>query len=706
MKHFRIFILAVVLLLVGGQVSAQIDRSQKPEPGPAPKASFPEYQESTLDNGLKVLIVSNHAQPVVTFRLLVKSGSEYDADKSGLAGFTTDLLTSGTTTRSSLKFAQEADFLGLNIGASAADDQMSVFGSGLKKHMDKLLTLMTDALYNPSFPEDELSKLKKQTLSGLKTVHKSPDAVMGRLRITVGYNQHPYANFQTEDEVDAITKSDLESFHKKYFIPNNASLAIVGDVTPDEILPMIEKYFGSWKKGTVPTNNFPAPEAITGREVHLVDLGKTQSQTEISVSATCIPRNHPDYVTLSMMNSILGGGFSGRLFANLREKHGFTYGAYSSVEARKNAGMWNASSSVRRIATDSAFAQIILEMNRMRDEQVDTDLLDMHKEYASGRFLLGLENPSNVATMVQNIDLYNLPKDYYRSYVRNLMAVTPADVQRMATQYLDPDNVALLAIGDASVIAEPLKQFGPVKMYDTDMKPVSAAESFDVDIDAATLLEKHIKALGGRDRLEGLESRITEADVTIDFGQATAEGMLSETAMAPNKKYQNLTMSVNMGGQQQVIESSTWVDGEHVVTQQPMRPLQALTGEDLTKQLEEEAFNPILRMDELGWTSTVKEKKSMDDRVVYVMEVKKKYSTEEMFIDADNFLLLGKSSTGEGPQGPITTVQRYSDYRETDGFMLPYSYKVENPMMTLTATITAYKHNTDIDESIFSKEVK
>lgn len=706
MKHFRIFILAAVLLLVGGQVSAQIDRSQKPEPGPAPKASFPEYHETQLDNGLKVLVVSNNAQPVVTFRLLIKSGSEYDGDKSGVAGFVTELLTAGTDTRTSLAFAQEADFLGLNIGASAADDQMSVYGSGLKKHMDKLLTLMTDALYNPSFPEGELAKTKKQTLSGLKTVHKNPDAVMGRLQITVGYNKHPYANFQTEDEVDAITQTDLVSFHEKYFIPNNASLAVVGDVTVDEILPIIRKYFGDWKKGTVPTNNFPAPAPITGREVHLVDLGATQTQTAISVSATSIPRNDPDYITLSMMNSIIGGGFSGRLFANLREKHGFTYGAYSSVEARKNAGMWNASSTVRRIATDSAFAQVILEMNRMRDELVDDEVLDMHKEYASGRFLLGLENPSNVATMVQNIDLYDLPKDYYRSYVRNLMAVTPADVQRVAKKYLDPANAALLAVGDASVIAEPLAQFGEVKTYDTDMNPVSAAQSFELDTDVNTLLEKHIAALGGRDLLADLESRITEAEVSINFGQASAEGMLSETAMSPNKKYQSLTMSISMGGQSQVMESSTWVDGEHVVVQQPMQPVRALEGEELARQLEEEQFNPVIRMDELGWTSTLKEKKSMDERVVYVVELQKKHSAETLYIDAETYLLHAKSSTDEGPQGPITTVQRYSDYRDTDGFMLPYRYNVENPMMTLDATITAYKHNTDIDEGIFNKETK
>jgi predicted Zn-dependent peptidase len=706
MKHIRFFIIALILVLIGGQAIAQTDRSQQPKPGPAPDASFPEFFESQLDNGLKVLVVTNTAQPVVTFRLLIKSGSEYDGDKSGVAGFATDLLTAGTTSRSSLQFAQEADFLGFSIGASAADDQMSVSGAGLKKHMDKLLSLMTDALYHPSFPESELDKLKKQTLSGLKTVKKNPDAIMSRLEITVGYNVHPYSNFQTEEEVDAIGVADLADFHKKYFIPNNASLAVVGDVTPDEILPILKKYFGDWKKGSAPTNNFSKPKSITGRTVHLVDLGKTQSQTAIAVNTTCVDRRNPDYITLSMMNSIIGGGFSGRLFANLREKNGFTYGAYSSVEARKSAGLWNASSSVRRSATDSAFAEIIVEMKRMQNETVEASELDMHKQYASGRFLLGLESPSTVATMVQNIDLYDLPKDYYRNYVKNLMQVTPADIQRMAKKYLNTDNVALLAVGDASVITEPLKQFGEIKMYDTDMKAVTEAASFDVDIDARELLKKHISALGGRDKLTSLKSRITEADLTITFGMAKAEGTMKEIAMAPNKKYQNVTFAIDMGGQAQVIETEKWVDGEHVIVREPMQPVKALTGEQLEISLEEEQYNAVLRMDELGHTSTVTAKKKMDDRIVYVVKVKKKYSTDELFIDAETYLLHAKAETADTEQGQIITMVRYGDYRQVDGLTLPFSYKAENPNMTMDATVTSYKHNTDIPDSTFVKDVK
>ncbi|MFZ1730346.1 MAG: insulinase family protein [Bacteroidota bacterium] len=704
MKYFRMFIVFALLLLVGGQLEAQIDRSKKPAPGPAPKASFPDFYETTLDNGLKVLVITNAAEPVVTFRLLIKSGSEFDGDVSGIASSMTELLTAGTSTRNSLQFAQETDALGLSIGAGAADDQMSVSGSGLKKHMDKLLTLMTDALYNPTFPQDELDKQKKQSLSGLKTVKRNPDEVMNRLQITVGYAPHPYSNFGTEKDVENITRDALVAFHNTYVMPNNASLAIVGDVTPKEILPIVKKYFGKWKKGSVPANNFPQPKRITGHQVHLVDLGKTQSQTSIAVQVTGFERRDPDYIAFGVMNSILGGGFSGRLFANLREKRGFTYGAYSNMESRKDAGLWQATADVRRIATDSAFTEVIREMDRMRDEKIDEETLDMHKQYAAGRFLLSLENPSTIATMVQNIDLYGLPTDYYKTYIANMMKVSADDVQLIAKKYLTTDNVAFLAVGDASVIQEPLAAFGEVRMYDTDINPVSATKTYEVDIDGPTLLEKHIEAMGGHAVLDNVTSRITEGDVTISFGPATAEGSLKLFEKTPNKKYQILTLSVDMGGTAQIMESEEWVNDGKSFVREPMQQLRERSGEELAKTLESTQFNSIVRWKELGFVPTVTAKKEMDGKVVYVVDLKRKSGSDELYIDANTFMMVGKAETEDTEQGPVSVMMHFSDFRSVDGMMLPFSLLVENPGMTLKTTFTSYKHNVPIEDSQF--EVK
>jgi zinc protease len=705
MKYFRMYAVLLVLLLAG-QSFAQIDRSRPPAPGPAPAASFPEFHESVLDNGLKVFVVTNATQPLVSFRLLIKSGSEFDGAHSGVAGFTTGLLTSGTRTRSMLDFASEADFLGLSIGAGAADDMMSVSGSGLKRHMDKLLELMTDALFNPTFPEEELDKQKKQTLSGLKTVRRDPDAVMDRLSITVGYNVHPYSNFSVEQDVEAITRDDIVAFHQRYFIPNNSSLAIVGDVTPDEILPVLRKYFASWKKGTPPKTDFPMPQPVTGRSVHLVDLGKTQTQTTITAMVTGVKRSDADFLPLSILNSILGGGFSGRLFNNLRETHGYTYGAYSGFEARKAAGVWSASSTVRRTATDSAFTQILHEMERIQNEPVESAELEMHKQNASGRFLLGLESPSAIAGMVQNIELYGLPKDYYRNYVRNIMAVTSADVQRLANKYLRTDNIAFLAVGDASEILTPLEAFGPVHMYDADMKPVEAAKQLDVDIDAATLMDKAIKAMGGKDRLLALSSRITEGDLTLSFGPMQAEGMMSLTEKAPNKAHQVMKLSLDMGGQIQSFEQERWINGVAAVERQPMMPLRELADDELLEALEGAQFNDFARWKELGYTVEVKEKKEMDGRAVYVAEMKKTHGGEEIIIDAENFLLVGKVELRETPDGPVSSITKLGDYREVDGLMLPHLMESETAGQSMKLIVTSYRHNVDIPDSAFEKPGK
>ncbi|MCZ7557559.1 MAG: insulinase family protein [Bacteroidia bacterium] len=705
MKHTRMFIVALILLLAG-QAFAQVDRSKKPAPGPAPKASFPEFYETMLDNGLKVFVVTNKAQPLVSFRLLIRSGAEFDGEHSGVANFTTSLLTSGTKKRTALQFASEADFLGLSVGAGSADDQMSLSGSGLKKHMDKLLDLMTDALYNPTFPQEELDKEKKQALSGLKTVKKNPDEVMQRLAITVGYNVHPYARFGIEKDVEAITREHLVAFHKQYFIPNNASIAVVGDVTPNEILPILKKHFDAWSKGTPPRANFPAPERIAGRGVHLVDLGSTQTQTAINAMVTGVRRSDPDYLPLSIMNSIIGGGFSGRLFQNLRETYSFTYGAYSSFESRKTAGVWSAEASVRRSATDSAFTQILHEMNRIRDEVVSSEELEMHKQNASGRFLLGLENPSSIASMVQNIDLYGLPKDYYKKYVSNIMAVTSADVQRLARKYLTPDNIAFLAVGDASQIAKPLESFGAVKMYDADMNPVTAAKQLAVDIDGETLMQKALAAMGGKDKLLALKSRVTEGELDLSFGPMQAAGTMTLTEKAPNKAHQKMHIAVDMGGQMQTVESERWVNGVKAVEKAPMGPLRELTGDELTEALEGAMFNDFARWKDLGYSVVVKEKKEMDGRAVYVAEMKKKHGSDEIIIDATSFLLTGKIEVRNTPQGPVSSVTKLGDYREVDGIMLPHSMISEAETQTMKMTVRSYKHNSDIPDSVFEKTVQ
>jgi zinc protease len=697
---FRISVIVALSLLFTAQVFAQIDRSKQPTPGPAPKASFPAFAEAKLDNGLKVFVIENHSQPVITFRLLIKSGSEFDGAHSGIASFVTDLLTSGTASRDKLAFAREEDLLGLSIGASAGDDMMSLSGSGLKKHMPKLLELMTDALLHPTFPQAELDKVKKQALSGLESTKKDPDAVMSRLSITSCFEGHPYARFQTERDVEATTQEELVRFHQTYFVPNNASIAIVGDVTMKEILPVLKKYFGTWKKGEVPTASFPTPPAMKGTSVRLVDLGATQTQSAIAVLTTAVPRNDPDFIALQLMNSIIGGGFSGRLFQNLREQHAFTYGAYSNFDARKMAGSWSASANVRRAATDSAFTEILREMAIMRNETVTDSTLTMHKQYLSGQFLLSLESPATVAQRVQFIDLYNLPKDYYRTYVSSLMRVTAADLQRLARKYLDAKNATFAVVGDASAISAKLQTFGSVQQVDTDMQPVKPSQDLPVDIDAEALITKHIAATGGADKLAAIRDRTTEGDVELAFGPQKLDGSMQQIDKAPNKTWQKMVFMM----QGQTFETEQWCNGTTVVSIEPMQEAKTLEGDELAKALEDAQFNELLRWKELGYSATVTAKRKMGDATLYILEMKKQHGVDVFLINAGTYLLQAKQTTQTSPQGEQMLQTTFADYRPVDGVMLPHSMTLDAGQMRMAITVTSYKQNTGVDDGVFLKK--
>lgn len=699
-RVFHSIIALLIISLLAGNAFAQV-RKTKPEPGPAPKAAFPAYHETTLSNGLKVLIVTNNSQPLVTFRLMIKSGSEHEPrEKSGIASFVSELLTKGTKNRTSLAFAKESDFLGISINAGSGDDAMTVSGSGLKKHANKILELMTDALLNPTFPDDELEKAKKQTLSGLTSERKDPDAISGRLMITVGYNENPYSQFSTENTVNAITRDDLVAFHETFYIPNNASLAIVGDMTPKEALPLLEKYFGGWQKGELPKASFLKAKPISERTVHLVDLGATQTQTTLSLLTGGLVRNDPDYIPLSVTNSIVGGGFSGRLFQNLREKHGFTYGAYSDIDARKHAGLWSAAATVRREATDSSIFEILKEIRRIREEPVSEDELNLHKNYLTGTYLLSLERASTTATRLQDIDLYDLPKDYYKNYVSNIMKLSTDDLQRVARKYLSPEDIAITAVGDANAIKATLEKFGPVQLYDPDMKPVEASTELPLDTDAESLLQKHVEALGGVKALSVINERIVESDMTMNFGGHAIEASRISISKAPNKSYDKMTLS--FGGQ--TMEQEKWNDGKTVMETQMGQGVKTFSGEELSQELEKDQFNEIIRWKELGYKPVLISKKLVEGKPVYVLEMKRKHSTSVWHISAETYLLMRDESSINTDRGPVTVAISFSDYRKVDGVMLPFAMTVDAGMTSFDMKVKSYKHNTGISDDVFRRK--
>lgn len=435
--------------------------------------SFPDYQQAALTSGLKVFIIENHREPTVTFRLLFRSGNATDGDKSGLADAVAALLNKGTARRSAYAFAQETDFIGATVGASSGPDSLAVGASGLTKDLPKLLDLFTDATLHPAFLDDELAKYKQQTISSLAQQKQTPSSLAARLRGKLIYgSHHPYGAFPTEETVSSIGRDDLVKFHDAHFRPENATLAVVGDVRAAELLPQLEKALADWR---ALAQNSPSEveigvmaEAQKGLNIHLVNRpGSVQSN--ILVTCRGVARNNPDVPELGVMNSILGGGFSGRLFQNLRERHGYTYGSSSSFAMNRVGGVFSASAEVRNSVTVPAIQEILNEIRRIRSEDVPAPELGMQRQYLAGNYLLSLESPETTAERVQAIDLYGLPADYFKNYVRRVSAVSADQVKSLADKYIDVDDATIVVVGEAKEIKEALSKLGPVTLYDTDL---------------------------------------------------------------------------------------------------------------------------------------------------------------------------------------------------------------------------------------------
>jgi zinc protease len=468
----RFLSLTLVAFLTGAPLYAAVDRTKKPNPEPAPTAAFPDYKTVTLRNGLKVFLIEDDRKPTLSLRLLIKGGATTDGSSIGLSDFVAALLNRGTATRDAAKFAEETDFLGMKVEASSGPDAIGVGAGGLTKYTDKILELFADAVLHPSFPADQLEIVRKQTLSRLASEKQQPAALLNKLQGKVLFGEHPYGAFSTPENVMAIKRDDLVTFHQTYFAPNNASLAIVGDVKAEEIVPLVEKTLVGWAPRDIPESKLPVIPTIKGVTVHLVDrTGSVQSNIGITESGP--PRNGPDNPELNVVNGTLGGGFSGRLFQNLREKRGWTYGAYSAFGPNKLAGSFEASAETRNEVTAAAIKETLAEIKRLRDEPVPDAELDLQRQYNIGNYLLSLENTGRTAQRVQDIDLYELPADYYKRYAKRMEAVTPSIAQQLAQHYLSVEDLAICVVGEAKEIKPELEKLGKVIVYDTDLKPLA-----------------------------------------------------------------------------------------------------------------------------------------------------------------------------------------------------------------------------------------
>jgi zinc protease len=439
------------------------------------KVKLPKANEATLENGLHVLVLENHRVPLFSMQMVIMSGGLSDpADQRGLASFTASLLREGTATRTSKEISEEVDTMGASLGANAGISSITsaVTASGLLENFDQVLNIFADVVRHPRFPNDEVEKFKSRTLAQLQILRSNPSYLAQERFNRAIYGDHPAALVTAPPEsLKKTTAADLARFHTTYYRPNNAMLAIVGDVKLKEILPKLERAFGDWQRADVPVTKVPSAGSQSDARIYLIDRPGSV-QTVLYLGSLGIQRNDPDYFPLLVMNKVVGGDAAARLFLNLREDHGYTYGAYSSFGGSRYRGVWSANSSVRTEVTEGAMHEFMYELKRIREVAVDSAELENAKRALIGSFALSLEDPNSLLQSIVTQKLYDLPADYWDSYPQRVAAVTAADVQRVAQKYVDLDHMQIVAVGDAAKTRAILGKYGTVVVYDTEGKPV------------------------------------------------------------------------------------------------------------------------------------------------------------------------------------------------------------------------------------------
>jgi predicted Zn-dependent peptidase len=448
---------AAVLTVLTVTVAAQQppDRTKPPQPGPPATLRLPAIHRQKLSNGLPVWVVELHKVPVAQVNLVSFSGTANDPPgKYGLASLTAALLEDGAGSRSALEIADAIDYLGADLSASAAIDASAVRLHVPVARLADALPVMADVALRPTLPKDELERQRLQRLTSVLQSRDDPAtiAAVAFQRIVYGKgHRYGWPQMGTAETIKAFTVEDLRASYASMFRPDNATLLVVGDVTADRVVPLVEKQYGSWKAtGAAAAEKLPAVEPPKTRQVFLIDKPDAP-QSQIRIGSIGVPRSTPDYFPLVVMNTILGGSFSSRLNNNLREVHGYTYGASSNFDMRIGAGPFVATAGVQTDKTAEALTEFFNELNGIL-KPVPADELVRAKNYVSLRFPSGFETTGDISRRLEEQLVYHLPDDYYTRYVENIQAVSAADVQRVAQKYVQPDKVVILVVGDRKTI--------------------------------------------------------------------------------------------------------------------------------------------------------------------------------------------------------------------------------------------------------------
>ncbi len=688
-----IIVACSMFLLQNSFAQIKIDRSNKPAAGPAPAITFKDPVTFTMPNGMTVMVVENHKLPKVRASLNIDRGPITEGKKAGLLDMMGGMLGEGTTSMSKDKFDEAVDAIGADVNVFSSGGS----ASALTRYFEKAFMLMADGLKNPSFPQASFEKLKSQTITGLKSSEKSAAAIAGRVSQALSFGKTTaQGEFTTEASVKALTLEDVKDAYKNYITPSRSYLTFVGDITPATAKALVTKAFANWTGKKLELETLTAIKNPEKTEIDFVDL-PTAVQGELSAgNIVSNPMGGKDYHALLLANQILGGGAESKLFMNLREKHGFTYGAYSSVGSGRFQSLFKAGAAVRTDKVDSAVQEMVAEILNMRDGKVTEEELTIAKAKYNGSFALGMEDPSRAATYASNILINNLPKDYYRTYLQKINAVTIDDIKRVSKNYFSESNARIVIVGNEKKIIPGLMRLGyPIKKYDKyadlvveEVKEVKVTETPN-NTDAVSgnsIMQDYFKAIGGKEEAAKITSMIS----TMGMEMMGREISGIEKKMAPNKSLTEMKM-----GEMTVYKKV--FDGAKGFTQQGPQKADFNEGE-IKEALDEKGVIPQLFYNNKEYIG----KGKVGDEETYRLKVIfPSGRTSVQQYSAKTGLLLQEETTSKEGDVDITSTTEYKDYKKVGNLLFPHNIISSADGQEFNIKISEIKLNTGVTEADF-----
>ncbi|WP_299528487.1 pitrilysin family protein [uncultured Lutibacter sp.] len=649
------YISIITLLFLTLSLSAQIDRSVQPKPGPSPKINLGKPETFELKNGLKVLVVENHKLPRVSATLTIDNNPIFEGDKAGVSSLTGSLIGSGTKNISKDAFNEEVDYLGANLSFSSQGARLNA----LSKYFPRILELMADGSQNPIFTQEDFDKEVNILLDGIKSGEKSVATISSRVQSALAYGKnHPYGEFTSKETIENIALADVQNFYNSYFKPNNAYLIIVGDVNFKEVKKLVKKHFSNWKKGELPAYSIPVVNNVAETEINFIDMPNAVQSDVTVLSTVDFKMTDSDYYAVLLANQIFGGDFNSYLNMNLREAHGYTYGARSGIRTDKNtAALFTAGAQVRNSVTDSTVIQTMLELTKIRTANVTAEELEIVKATYVGSFVRNIEKPETVARYALNIQTNNLSEDFYETYLTKINAVTIEDVQRVAQKYFSADNARIIITGKAIDILPNLEKL-PYKInyFDKDANATEKPEMtkpIPVGVTKQTVIDSYFEAIGGAEKAKALES-------TLVTYEASAMGnTIVSTEKRTGTKYANET---SMGGN--VMMKVIMTEAGVFMNKQPLP-------EGMSKEMIY-TLGTFLEMGLLNnENSELTAIELIDGKEAYVISTKGTIVSSSIYFDIATGLKVKETQTITMQGQTQNQEALFSDYKEFNGIKFP-----------------------------------